>query len=129
MYDSDGSLEVLKLKTLSRTYAQAVAGRPLQMGFERKNSTFTLLYRAPLSEELRRAPTEIYLNEALHYPRGYSLTVTPEGCTRHEAARNRLFIYLREPVALGEPPPFCGMIFVKVQPREGAGTRPRDGDT
>lgn len=61
---------------LSRTYAQAIAGTPLTMSFMPENGTFVLEFEMSGTT----APTEIYLNRALHYPNGCNVKVMPPGC-------------------------------------------------
>jgi len=76
LYDDAGNLEVAKLKTLSRTYAQAIAGSPVRMSFDPNSGNFELEYEATMAE----APTEIYFNKDLYYPNGYDVTSEPSGC-------------------------------------------------
>jgi len=89
-YDSNGRLEISKLSTLSRTYAQAIAGKPLKMVFDPETFEFTLDFVATISS----APTEIYLNEQLHYPDGYKVTVQPEDCLTESSGTNRIYLQL-----------------------------------
>jgi endoglycosylceramidase len=84
LYDPEGNLEVEKLRTLSRTYAQAIAGRPELMSFDAQTAAFELRFNATVTS----APTEIYLNRQLHYPHGHSLRVQPEGCLRLESGED-----------------------------------------
>jgi len=76
LYSDDGELWLDKLKSLSRTYAQATAGPIKTMKFDNKKATFQLDFTLTVTS----APTEIYLNEELHYPNGYTVDVTPQGC-------------------------------------------------
>ena len=62
------------LKMISRTYAQAVAGEIIETFFNTTTAEFLLSYTLNASCTL---PTEIYLNEALHYPNGYDVVVYP----------------------------------------------------
>ena len=55
------------LRLTSRTYAQAVAGDIKLMRFNTTTADFLLTFQPKQSCTL---PTEIYLNEALHYPNG-----------------------------------------------------------
>jgi len=80
LYDEHGNLEVAKLKALSRTYAPAIAGTPQKMAFNPDTGSFTLEFVATVSE----APTEVYLNEELNYPSGYSVEVTPAHCVQQQ---------------------------------------------
>jgi endoglycosylceramidase len=76
-YDRNGDLEAEKVKTLSRTYAQAIAGRPVHMAFDTKKSRFDLEY-TPNPNITKN--TEIYMNANLHYPHGYKVDLKPSGC-------------------------------------------------
>merc|ERR1712085_3840 len=87
---SNGSLETEKLKLLSRTYAQAIAGTPVRMSFELKDASFELEYKATIVS----APTEIYLNEAMHYPMGFDTVIEPSNCVNVETHTNRVLLHL-----------------------------------
>jgi endoglycosylceramidase len=67
-------LEISKVKALSRTYAQAISGVPIHMAFQPSNSHFVLSYAVDTSIN---QPTEIYLNEHLYYPNGFTVTLNP----------------------------------------------------
>ena len=79
LYNEDGTVQMAKLKALSRTYAQKIAGKPatIEMRFHH-NSTdklFELSYEVnPLCAVQE---TVIYYNSQLHYPNGYSTSVEP----------------------------------------------------
>jgi endoglycosylceramidase len=74
-WDANGTINWGIVKTLSRTYAQAVAGTVNQMVFDPNTPLFTLSY---LVKKSCTKPTEIYFNEDLYYPLGYTCTVYPE---------------------------------------------------
>jgi endoglycosylceramidase len=76
-YDRNGDLETLKVKTLSRTYAQAIAGVPVHMAFNSKTGQFDLEY-TPNPNITKH--TEIYMNTRFYYPHGYNVDLTPSGC-------------------------------------------------
>merc|ERR1719161_1497755 len=76
-YDRNGDLEVLKVKTLSRTYAQAIAGVPVHMAFNSKSGNFDLEYTPNLNMTKN---TEIYMNTRLYYPHGYHVDLEPSAC-------------------------------------------------
>lgn len=69
----DGSEKPEKLGVLVRTYAQRVAGRPLEFGYDPETRTFTLLF-----EEVDgvAGATQIYVPEGRSYPDGWTLTVS-----------------------------------------------------
>jgi len=98
IFTSDGKIEVNKLSALSRTYAQAIAGKPLRMEYDCSKRTFTLDFVATVKD----APTEIYLNEELHYPTGYGFSASPPGCLSvHEKRRNYLHLMLASERCIG----------------------------
>jgi len=89
-YNKDGVLEENKVKALSRTYPQAVAGIPIYIEFHPENGKFELDYHINPSIVL---PTEIYLNEKYYYPKGYTVSVTPTNtATWNSPAPNTLHI-------------------------------------
>lgn len=71
--DSDlSSIKLEKLRYLERTYPQATAGIPLELSFKPDSAAFHYRY----TPRAAGAPTEIHLPLALHYPNGYTLTIT-----------------------------------------------------
>ncbi|CAK0868191.1 unnamed protein product [Prorocentrum cordatum] len=90
LFDPEGNLEVEKLRALSRTYAQAIAGDPEVMTFDAETAAFELRFNATVAS----APTEIYLNRQLHYPHGHSLQIEPEGCLRLASAEEDSLVLL-----------------------------------
>jgi len=68
------SLETTKVKALSRTYAQAVAGIPSEMFFDSTTSYFKLVFQ---QDTTIAAPTVIFLNQQFYYPNGFTVTITP----------------------------------------------------
>jgi endoglycosylceramidase len=87
-YNADGALQLNKLASLSRTYATAIAGRPTLMKFDTKTKQFQLVYKYNAGTS---GATEIYLNEAIHYPRGFAVAVTPASAASWRQVRtNRM---------------------------------------
>jgi len=87
----NGELEKNKVKALSRTYAQAIAGIPSLMSFEPSDSSFRLVY---LIDPTAKAPTEIYLNEEYYYPNGFTVTITPSNAAVwKQVAKNHIEVY------------------------------------
>lgn len=69
---SNGSMDVAAASTLSRTYAQVVAGTLKVMRYSSADYSFILIFAGdPL---VTANTTTIYLNEDLHYPRGFTVT-------------------------------------------------------
>jgi endoglycosylceramidase len=61
-----------KARVLSRPYAQIVAGRPEGMDFDAATGTFELAYEVVAGV---RGDTVVYVPVAMHYPKGYRVTV------------------------------------------------------
>ncbi|CAE7233585.1 unnamed protein product [Symbiodinium natans] len=98
LFRPDGQVETEKLRALSRTYAFATAGIPTKMRFD-QSGAFELDFVATVQD----APTEIFLNEALHYPTGYSISVDPSNCLNvQKAQRNYLNLTLANSACLGQ---------------------------
>jgi hypothetical protein len=91
LFNADGTVQSTKVSELTRTYAEATAGTPLAMAFDRgdgsNNSnnndnsnnnqarfTFSFALDAACAQ-----PTLIYMNRADHYANGYAVDVQPPG--------------------------------------------------
>jgi len=72
-YDNKENVRMGDVKLISRTYAQAVAGIIKRMFFDPHNSNFYLDYIPQRSSSELGRTTEIYLNEKIHYPKGYTI--------------------------------------------------------
>ncbi|CAJ1398146.1 unnamed protein product [Effrenium voratum] len=106
MFMKDGKVEVDKLRTLTRSYAPAIAGRPLRMDFDSGTRIFELDFMVSVE-----APTEIYINEALHYPAGYALNVLPPNCLKElPKVKNLVRLALADNACLGK------VMEVRIQP-------------
>lgn len=75
-YYATGNLTVSPTvrEVVSRTYTAAIAGRGRHTSYDRKTRRFELSYDAKPGCKL---PTEIYLNEADHYPFGFKARPLP----------------------------------------------------
>ncbi|EGG17200.1 hypothetical protein DFA_08187 [Cavenderia fasciculata] len=73
LYLADGSLDVEKVMTLSRTYARAIAGEPISMYFDITTSQFLFSYK--INTAITQ-PTEIYFNRQFHYSSGVNAQIT-----------------------------------------------------
>eukprot|EP01112_Ceratiomyxa_fruticulosa_P020687 TRINITY_DN712_c0_g1_i4.p1 TRINITY_DN712_c0_g1~~TRINITY_DN712_c0_g1_i4.p1 ORF type:complete len:514 (+),score=101.67 TRINITY_DN712_c0_g1_i4:1010-2551(+) len=89
-YDLDGNLEYNKVKALSRSYPQAVAGLPFDFSFNAANSDFWLSYSIDPSISL---PTEIYINEEFYYPQGFNVLISPQGTATWKSSSNLVSVY------------------------------------
>lgn len=70
--DSDlSSIKLEKLRILERTYPQATAGLPLAFSFDPETALFQFRY----TPRAARAPTQIHVPAALHYPQGFAVSV------------------------------------------------------
>jgi len=74
LFFPNGSIDYSVVNVVSRTYAQAVAGTSNFMSFNPNTRVFNLEYVVKKSCKL---PTEIYLNEQLHYPKGFTVLLAP----------------------------------------------------
>ena len=86
LWYSNGTLQSNKVMALSRTYFQAVQGKPLSIEFN--NGTFQGCYE--LNSTIKY-PTEIYFNKELYYPNGFQISVSREGA-KISTALNRIFV-------------------------------------
>jgi hypothetical protein len=81
LYNEDGSVVAHKLRILSRTYPQAVAGTITSYHFDPITGAFTmnwgLLSDVPDATG-QSATTEIYFNRELYYPHGAHVTITDD---------------------------------------------------
>ena len=73
---SNGSIDNDILRTISRTYAPAVAGEIISMTFDKATAEFNLVFA---NNPNCTQPTDIYLNQQLYYPNGYRVMTTPTG--------------------------------------------------
>lgn len=90
VYDSDGKAKPAIVEKLSRTYAQAVAGRTKAMKFNNATKEFYLEYE--LCEECK-GETEIYLNEDIHYTNGFDVVVSDEQKVQwYQPKKNRVHV-------------------------------------
>lgn len=87
-------------KMLARTYAQATAGTPEVMSFNRTTGAFHFCYTmgTPPSADPIAVTTEIYHSPTLHYPSGAVVTTTP-----NVAAKVNGTAILVTPTASGGP--------------------------
>ena len=66
------TVKVDKLKLLERTYPQATTGTPIELSFDPATAAFHYKYTPSATA---KGNTEIYVPVALHYPKGYQVTV------------------------------------------------------
>jgi len=93
----DGSLNTAVAAAVSRTYPQAVAGITKEFDFNPTTRRFQLTY-APTFPADPNAPTEVYLNEKIHYPNGYSVTTEPLAVADISFDHNRVLIHVHTQV-------------------------------
>eukprot|EP01084_Bolivina_argentea_P073843 133969_1 len=83
----NGSVNPMVGASLSRTYAQKVAGHVLQMKFnwsEQPKGNFTLIYE--MNTNIYNQPTIIYKSDKYWYPNGFTLDIETEN--KNEAIAN-----------------------------------------
>jgi endoglycosylceramidase len=66
----DWNQNIDEIKIFSRTFAKSVAGIPSKMHFNTNNNNFELCYNVDINIS---APTEIYLNNDIHYSNGFNI--------------------------------------------------------
>ena len=89
VYDGNGNINTAVVQKLSRTYAQAVAGRTTKMSYNNETKEFHLEYTvcADCGGE-----TEIYLNEDIHYETGFEVVVNEQKVQWYQPKKNRVHI-------------------------------------
>jgi endoglycosylceramidase len=73
-YDN-GTMNMQVVDRLSRTYAQSVAGVTTLMHYDENTQEFTLHYHT--TSACTSYITVIYLNKAVHYASGYTVSILP----------------------------------------------------
>ena len=80
LWNVDGSFNDKFAKTVSRTYAQKVAGRTLVQHFDwKQGGMFTLVFAMNTDIE---APTIIFTNLKYWYPDGFRMDIEPQDTVR-----------------------------------------------
>lgn len=77
LYNMNGSVQTQKVRLLSRPFASAVAGFPVQSKFDSRAGVYSLGYR--ITERLLNGTTEIFINGAVYYPHGHEVQLSPTG--------------------------------------------------
>jgi endoglycosylceramidase len=76
LFYPNGTAQEAKLKLLSRTYAQSLAGEFISQSFDPSTSSYALMFKV---RKNCTAPSIVYLSEDIYYPAGYSVNVSPIG--------------------------------------------------
>lgn len=84
-YNPDGTLQMNKVKALSRTFAKTVAGHPNSMSFDPSTAIFML---SLTTLKIDATTTEVFVPEKYHYPQGYKVTVEPSLAMTWDARKN-----------------------------------------
>lgn len=81
LYNDDGSLQMLKLAALSRSYPQAVPASPgtLRSHFDWASPQRTLTITFTVSTTARNTSAIVFVNRPIHYPAGLQTTLDPAG--------------------------------------------------
>jgi len=90
-YTDDGELEINKVRTLSRTYAQAIAGQPISMDFDSVTFRFELTFN--INTDIHQ-PTIVYLNKKLNYPFGQDINISPQDSMIWNATTSNYYEFL-----------------------------------
>lgn len=81
-------LNQIYVQNTTRTYPQAVAGNTVKFSFDLSSKEFALAYE--VSTTCNSTESIVYLNEEVHYPSGFSVTVTPSSVTWSSPEKNLL---------------------------------------
>lgn len=88
--DKSAHAHEIWLQNTSRTYPQAVAGETIRYKYDRHTYSFDLSYA--VSKDCKSTETLVYINEKLHYPRGYDVVVSPSGVVTWHQIGNKLIV-------------------------------------
>lgn len=87
-YNDDLSEKKESIEIISRTYAQAVAGKTISQSFNRTNKEFRLKYELCVS----CGETVIYYNKELAYPRGVEVIIEPSDAVDYSVDQNFVIV-------------------------------------
>lgn len=97
LYNSDGSLNEAQVALYARTYAPAVAGTTQRFVFNITTGAAELVYTI---KPRCTQPTIIYLSEQWHYPRGFTVALSPPAAAAWQhVSTNYIHITHTPPVA------------------------------
>lgn len=85
---NETGLNQIYVQNTTRTYPQAVAGNTVKFSFDLTTKEFILIYE--VSQTCNSTESKVYLNEEVHYPFGYSVSVTPSSVTWSSPEKNLL---------------------------------------
>lgn len=92
IWSANGTLNMEYVSLLSRTYAKVVAGTTIVQSFNNRTNSYLLVYRG--NHLVTANTTKIYLNEGVHYPRGFTVVVATSHGTEYaswtHSARNHI---------------------------------------
>ncbi|KAL9649766.1 hypothetical protein ABK040_009581 [Willaertia magna] len=94
-YGVDGQLQTLKVKSLSRTYAQSVCGDIIRMKFDPESANFHLQFR--VNSICQNQPTVIYLNQDYYYSNGFNVKVNPSKSLKAEQKEKNYLQFTIQP--------------------------------
>ena len=90
-------------QALSRSYARRISGVPTYMHFDRKTYEFVLSYTPSSDPSVFALPTEVYINQEYHYPKGALWTATPDGAVTAEFnSTSGLYYFTNTPSSMGQ---------------------------
>jgi endoglycosylceramidase len=115
LYNEDGSIVDHKLRILSRSYPQAVAGSIESYHFEEVLGTFSMKYSLLADVSSGSAETEIYINRDMYYPHGAHVTVSA-GETSLDGVLTTACAHLNNIVTLTQTAASTANVTVTVKP-------------
>jgi hypothetical protein len=96
LFDEKTGLMRPRMATLySRPYAKAVTGVIHSMIYNDDTGIFSLLWTVPANTS-SQLTTEVFLNTKWHYPKGYSVLITPFRSNYHRIGGDTLYITTAE---------------------------------
>jgi len=94
-YWADGTLQADKVEVLSRVYAQAIEGDPLEMRYNSKANTFYLEYNSVLSSNDDYG-TEIYVGGwTVRHNKNINVEIVPENAATYKLSSDKLILHVK----------------------------------
>jgi endoglycosylceramidase len=91
LYYDNRTLNTQVVSSLSRSYPQAVAGITNTFSYNKETHKFSLVYT--LTKDCTSNVTEIYINEEMHYSKGYDVDIKPVNAIKwYSPSRNRIIV-------------------------------------
>lgn len=88
--DTASKLNHIYVQNTSRTYPQVVAGYTNGFRFDKDSKKFSMSFT--VSPHCKSTQTVIYFNEPLHYPKGFTVVVTPDSAATWKQSGNFIIL-------------------------------------